>query len=452
MQYLQQPRYRENIWRATEHALQQRHQAVAEIADWEKLRLEGHHIKKQVIEHLPRYLNQFIENARTKGIIVYQASDALAANQYVEQIARQHGVRRIVKSKSMVTEEIGLNAHLQQKGLEIVETDLGEYIVQLAGETPVHLVGPALHKSRQEIGRLFSEQLGIAYTAEPSELTRMARNFLREKFLAADMGVTGANFGIADSGRVVVVENEGNARMCMTLPRIRVVIMGMERLIPSERNLPLFLTLLCRSATGQRLTGYVSITGGPGPSPSPEGPENVYYVVVDNGRSRLLRNSLLKETLYCIRCAACYNICPVYQTIGGHAYGWVYQGPIGAVMTPELLDYPNAGDLPFASTLCGACSEICPVKIPLHRLLLYQRQRIVQHTKRSATEKYIVAIFEKLANHPPLWNRVIGLLGRLQRWLPVEIPIPGWCDSRTFPQVQWPPFSLWWKKHKNQKT
>ncbi|NOX38552.1 MAG: iron-sulfur cluster-binding protein [Calditrichaeota bacterium] len=448
--YLQNSRYRENIRRATEHALEQRRLAVDEIPDWERLRQEGHRRKQQIIDHLPEHLNQFIENARARGIVVYQAPDARTANQFVEQIARQHGVRRIVKSKSMVTEEIGLNAHLQQNGLEVVETDLGEYIVQLAGETPVHLVGPALHKSRQEIGQLFAEKLGVTYTEDPSELTRLARNILREKFLTADMGITGANFGIVDSGRVVVVENEGNARLCMTLPRIRVVIMGMERLIPSEADLPLFLTLLCRSATGQRLTSYVSITGGPASSPSPEGPEKVYYVVVDNGRSRLLQDPHLKKALYCIRCAACYNICPIYQTIGGHAYGWVYQGPIGAVITPELSGDQRADDLPFASTLCGACSDICPVKIPLHHLLLYQRQRIVQRTSGPHSEKLGFALFEKLARHSMLWNRMIRLLGKVQRVFPGELPVPGWTHSRIFPRVEWPTFTQWWQKHKRK--
>ncbi len=449
--YLRAGRYRENIYRATTHALAQRRRAVAEIPHWEALREQAHQIKREVIDNLEYHLERFLHHARQQGITAVVAQTAAAANAEVEAIARRHGVQTVVKSKSMVTEEIGLNPYLQQRGFDIVETDLGEFIIQLAEERPVHLVGPALHKSRQEIGHLFHQQLGTPYTDDPTLLARIARRALREKFLAADMGITGANFGIVDSGRVVVIENEGNARLCMTLPRIHVVIMGMERFIPSETDLPLFLTLLCRSATGQRLTAYVSVTGGPLPSPFPEGPEQVYYIIVDNGRTRLLRDPWLKQALYCIRCAACYNACPVYQTVGGYPYGWVYQGPIGAVITPEFLGPRMAGGLPFLSTLCGACTDVCPVKIPLHRLLVYQRHRMLQRGSGAWWEKKFFSFFEKLASHPHRWNKTLQILGTLQRHAGIPRWLPGWSPSRKLPRVHPQNFFQWWKRHQSSE-
>lgn len=349
---------RRNISKAAWHSVEKRNQVVAEIPGWEELRQQAHHIKREVIDHLFENLDTFETNARQKGIEVFRARDAKEANQLAEKIACKHGVKRIVKSKSMVTEETGFNDYMLASDFEVIETDLGEYIIQLAQESPSHLTAPALHKSRVEIAELFREKLGIPYTEDPGELTEIARKVLREKFLTAEMGVSGANFAIIESGGIAIVENEGNARMCATLPPVHVAFIGMERLIPRVSDLSLFLTLLCRSATAQRLTSFVSVINGPRPPYAYDGPEYLYYIIIDNKRSSLLKDEHLKQALYCIRCGACYNTCPVYQNIGGHAYGWVYQGPIGAIITPQFLGLEEAKALPFASSLCGSCTDI----------------------------------------------------------------------------------------------
>lgn len=445
-QHLKNRVMRENIARAAWLSVQKRNERVAEIPEWEELREKAYRIKREVIEHLWENLDIFQENAGKRGIEVFRAADAAEANRLAADIARKHGVKRIAKSKSMLTEEIGFNDYMQEKGLEVVETDLGEYIIQIAGEAPSHLTAPALHKSRREIGRLFQEKLNVPYSENPEELTALAREVLREKFLAADMGVTGANFGIIESGQIVVVENEGNARMCAALPNVHLAFIGIERLIPRVYDLDLFLTLLCRSATGQKITSFVSLINGPRPPHAYDGPEKVYYILVDNRRSSFLQYEQLKQALYCIRCGACYNVCPVYQNIGGHAYGWVYQGPIGAVITPQLLGLPEAKDLPFASSLCGACSETCPVKIPLHRLLLYQRRRIVEESLSAGVEKAAFKVFAALARSPKLFVAPGRWIGRLQRLLPLQLRAPGWSKSRELPQAAKQTFREWWGK------
>lgn len=435
---------RENITRAAQLSVSKRNERVAEIPAWEELREAAHRIRREVIEHLWENLDIFEANARKRGIEIFRAADAAEANRLAEDIARQHRVKLIAKSKSMLTEEIGFNEYMQEKGLKVVETDLGEYIIQLAGEAPSHLTAPALHKSRKEIARLFQEKLHVPCSDNPEELTALARQVLREKFLAADMGVTGANFGIIESGQIVIVENEGNARMCASLPNLHLAFIGIERLIPRVSDLDLFLTLLCRSATGQKITSFVSLINGPRPPHAYDGPEKVYYILVDNRRSSFLNDEQLKQALYCIRCGACYNVCPVYQNIGGHAYGWVYQGPIGAVIAPQFLGLAEARDLPFASSLCGACSDACPVKIPLHRLLLYQRRRIVEKGLSSAMEKAAFKIFSALARSPALFVAPGKWIGRLQRVLRLRFRAPGWSKSRELPRPAKQLFRQWW--------
>lgn len=445
-QFLSNPTLRQNVVRATQLSLSKRAKVVGEIPRWEALREQAHRIKREVIDRLPEMLERFEAQARQRGIIVHRAQDAREANAIAEGIAREAGVRTIVKSKSMLTEEIDFNEAMIARGYEVVETDLGEYIIQLAGEPPSHLTGPAIHKSRKEIAALFAEKLGVPYSEDPEVLTEIARKTLRQKFLSAEMGVTGANFGIVETGQIAVVENEGNARLCMTLPRVHVAFIGIERLIPLPEHLPLFLTLLCRSSTGQKLTGFITLVDGPRAPDALDGPEKVHYILVDNGRSRLRADEHLREALYCIRCGACYNVCPVYQNIGGHAYGWVYQGPIGAVITPEFLGLEQAGTLPFASSLCGACSNICPVKIPLHHLLLYQRHRVVEAGMSPRWERLAMRGFHRV-NRSPRRVHLVGALARtFRRLMGGKLPVPGWIDSREFPDFPPQTFRQWWKQ------
>ncbi len=442
---------RRNIAKATWLSMQKREKVVTEIDDWEARREEAHLIKKDIVANLFDYLDQFEARAKQQGIVVHRAADAAEANKIAEQIARDHDVKSIVKSKSMLTEEIDFNKHMIGKGFEVIETDLGEYILQLADEPPSHLTGPAVHMSRVEIAKVFHEQLGIDYSEDPEHLTITARNLLRDKFLEADMGVTGANFAIIENGGVAVVENEGNARMCMTLPRIHVAIIGIERMIPRVEDLGLFLPLLCRSATGQKLTSFISMIDGPRKPNEYDGPESVHYILVDNGRSGFLEDEHMKEALHCIRCGACYNTCPVYQNIGGHAYGWVYQGPIGAVITPQLLGLEAAGSLPFASSLCGSCSEVCPVKIPLHHLLLYQRNRVVKAGLAPSMEKTAMNQFVRVGKSPKTMGR-LGKAGRFfQRLLGKKAYVPGWSKSREFPEIAENSFRKWWRDNKNDE-
>lgn len=441
----------ENITRATMLTVKKRNKSVAEIPQWEEMRRQAHQIKREMIDNLEENLCEFEKNAAAKGVTVLRAKDGAEANTLAEEIARKHDAKRIVKAKSMLTEEIGFNDYMIGKGFEVVETDLGEYILQLAGESPSHLIGPAMHKSRFDIAKLFSEKLGIAYSDDPKILTETARKILREKFLNADIGVTGANFGIIENGAIVVVENEGNARMCLTLPKVHIAFIGMERLIPAVENLALFLTLLCRSANGQKMTSYISMLSGPRLPQAYDGPEKSYYIIVDNGRSTFLADEHLKQALYCIRCSACYNVCPVYQNIGGHAYGWVYQGPIGAVITPQLLGLKNAPDLPFASSLCGSCTDVCPVKIPLHHLLLYQRNRIIKTVYRPATEKAAVSGFVLAAGSAFRFGKLGQWGAWLQRMLDGLLRVPGWSKSRELPLLAKKSFRRWWKENVRDK-
>lgn len=440
-----------NIQKATEIAAKKRDQAVEEVSNWEELRENANQIRREIIDNLNENLGLFEKNARKNGVEVFRAADATEANSYAEEIAEKHGVKLIVKSKSMVSEEIGFDDYMIDKGIEVVETDLGEFIIQLANESPSHLIGPAMHKSRPEIAKLFAEKLGMPYSDDPKVLAETARKILRKKFLKADMGVTGANFGIVENGAIVIVENEGNARMCHTLPKVHLALIGIERLIPSVNDLALFLTLLCRSATGQKLSSYVSILTGPRLPEAYDAPEKSYYILIDNKRSTFLEDDQLKQTLYCIRCSACYNVCPVYQNIGGHAYGWVYQGPIGAVITPQLLGLKNAKDLPFASSLCGSCSDVCPVKIPLHHLLLYQRSRIIKELRPSQFERMIFRGFTKFANSTVKFKNAAKLLRIFQRIIPAQPYFPGWSKSRKFPNIAKQSFREWWKDSHNNR-
>jgi L-lactate dehydrogenase complex protein LldF len=348
--------------------------AFSQIPDSEALRLKGNSIKKSTLERLDCYLERLESKVNELGGEVHWARDARDAVKIVCEIAGKNGVRSVVKGKSMTSEEIGLNEALIEQGIDAVETDLGEFIIQLADEPPSHIVGPALHKSKEEVADLFAEKLGVEKVETPEELTVIARSALRKKFLEADMGITGANFAVAETGTIVLFENEGNIRFATTLPRIHVAIMGIEKVIPTLEDLMVLMKLLARSATGQKLSSYVSMITGPRRTGEWDGAEEFHLVILDNGRSRILRDEELRETLYCIRCGACLNICPVYQKIGGHSYGWVYSGPIGSILTPQLIDPERAGHLPFLSTLCGACAE---AEDPLWRTKPHRLERTI---------------------------------------------------------------------------
>ncbi|MDX9758779.1 MAG: LutB/LldF family L-lactate oxidation iron-sulfur protein [Bacteroidota bacterium] len=442
------PRLRGNLARATTTSLVKRAAVVADYDDWESMRAVAHDIKRHVLDHADDYLARFERQATAAGATVHFAGDAEDASRLICEIAARHGRRVAVKSKSMTGEEIDLTHALERAGLETIETDLGEYIIQLAEEPPSHITAPALHKSRGEIGQLFSEKLGIEYSDDPERLTEVARAVLREDFLRADVGVSGVNFAIAESGTLCIVENEGNARLSTTLPRVHIAVMGFEKLLPDFETLSLFLNLLGRSATGQRLTCYTSLITGPRRADEHDGPDELHIVILDNGRARLLADAALREALLCIRCGACLNVCPVYQKIGGHGYGSIYPGPIGSVITPIFRGETRAAGLPFASSLCGACADICPVHIDLHHLLLTWRARISGKRKGKWTERLIMWTFVRVAARTALFDlagRLLRVFGPLLRSRDGGLRVPIWSDTRTFPAPPPRSFKQCWR-------
>jgi L-lactate dehydrogenase complex protein LldF len=418
--------------KATQTALHKRDDKVKQIPYWEALRYKAHSIKKEVIEHLDRYLEQFEANCQKNGIQMHWAADGQEARNIILKLAQQNNVKTVVKAKSLTTEEIHLNDFLIEHGVETLETDLGEYIVQLMGQIPSHLTAPALHLTRQDIGKLFQQKLGVTYTEDPSELLRIARSRLREKFLNADMGISGVNFAIANSGSFCIVENEANAHLSVSLPRIHVAVMGIEKLVPDMASLAYFLKLLAPSATGQKASCYVNFVGGPSHQKYQEGPEEVHVVLLDNGRSQILADPQLRETLFCIRCGACLNICPIYQQVGGHAYGWVYMGPIGITLIPQYLGEAEGRYAPYASSLCGACYEICPVRINIPHHLLTLRNRVVESGNSLKMEKVGIAGWAFLAKHPLLYRMATWFPGKFQQLLPkgISFPAPGYAKER----------------------
>lgn len=350
--------------------------AMASVDDWEGLREKARAIKEETLLHLDKYLVEFTENAERAGATVHWARDGKEACAIVLALLNEREAKTVVKSKSMATEEIHLNRALEDAGIDPVETDLGEWIIQLAGETPSHIVVPAIHKTKGQIADLFIEKVGIEKTGDVDVLTKTARRILRERFAAADVGISGVNFGVAATGTILMLENEGNIRLTTSLPKTHIALMGIEKIVPKFADLDIFLKLLPRSGTGQRLTAYQSLITGTKRNAGDEGPDEVHIIMMDNGRSRMLAHPVTRQSLACIRCGACLNACPVYQQVGGHAYGSVYPGPIGAVITPQLVGLAKAKQLPYASSLCGACKEVCPVKIDIPELLLHLRAEI----------------------------------------------------------------------------
>ncbi len=445
---LAQPHLRRNLRRATDRFMEARASAFAQLADPDGLRATARALRARTVARLPELLEQFAERLLARGAHVHWAADAASARHYIGEVARRHGVRKAVKSKSMASEEIGLNRYLEELGIQVVETDLGEWIVQLAGETPSHILVPAIHKDRRQIAALFGQVAGSRVPEEPAALAAFARACLRDEFLQADMGISGVNFGVAASGSLVLVTNEGNGRMVTSLPRVHVALMGMERLVADLAELDVLLALLARSATGQALSAYTSIITGPRRPGEADGPEELHVVILDNGRSALL-GSDLQEALHCIRCGACLNVCPVYRQIGGHAYGWVYSGPIGAVLTPALLPSAAARELPLASSLCGACWQACPVGIPLHDLLLRLRRR---RPPAGMAERLAWRVWVALWGSPRLYRWSLGVvaaLAPLTRWQGLSrLPLASrWARGRALPRVPSQGFRHWWREN-----
>lgn len=437
---------------------------VAELPHFEQLRQMASDIRLHTIETLDFYLEQLEEKVTAAGGRVHWAATAEDARQIVLDIARRNNVRLAVKSKSMATEEIALNHALEAAGIEALETDLGEYIIQLAGTGPSHIIVPAVHLTKEEIAAIFSEKLGVEAPADPVELTRIAHEVLREKFLRAEMGISGANFLVAETGTLVMVTNEGNGRMCTTLPDLHVAVVGIDKVIPDWDSLTVFLKLLARSATGQKLSTYTQFITGPRASPEQSrrdegefGPREFHLVLLDNGRSNVLRDPIGREVFKCIRCGACANVCPVYKNVGGFAYGWFISGPIGAIFAPQMLGTPVARELPYASTLCGACADICPVKIPIPTILRHLRRRVAEGDELAApTMPAPIRAAARLSAFALAQNWIYRLGARI---LPLVMSIfrrGDWIPSAPYPLSRWtkarplPPFTAgfrqWWGK------
>jgi L-lactate dehydrogenase complex protein LldF len=368
---------------------------LSRIANLENAKRKAHVIKWKVMENLDKFLPEFESNFQRRGGKVIWANDVAEAQAEILQIMERANAKTVVKSKSMVTEEIHLNEFLESHQMESLETDLGEYIVQLLGQKPYHIVTPAMHLSKDDIAKLFHERFGTPIDATPEQLTLKARELLREKYLTADVGITGANFLIADTGSIAISENEGNARLCTTFPKIHIAIVGIEKIIPSMADLDLFWPMLSTHGTGQNLTVYNSILSGPRQADETDGPEEMYVILLDNGRTNLLAQKEQRQGLYCIRCGACLNACPIYKNVGGHTYNTPYSGPIGSVITPHMRGMEDFKHLSYASSLCGNCSEVCPVKIEIHKMLLLNRRDAVKEGIVTKKERWGWSLWKK---------------------------------------------------------
>lgn len=423
-----------------------------DLGNWEDWRTLGSEIRTHTLENIDYYLHLLSDNVEKRGGKVFFAQTAEEANEYIQNVVKQKEAKKIVKAKSMVTEEIGLNDALADVGSEVVETDLGEWILQLDEDPPSHIVTPALHKNKEQIQETFHTERGYEGSDTPEDLGLFAREQLRKDFLAADVGITGCNFAVAESGAVTFVTNEGNARLATSLPDTQISVMGMERLVPTWEELDVLVSLLTRSAVGQKLTSYVTSITGTRLAGETDGPEDYHLVIVDNGRSKILGTEF-QSALHCIRCAACINVCPVYRHVGGHAYGSIYPGPIGAVLTPLLDGYEDHKELPYASTLCGACTEACPVKIPLHEQLIRHREIIADEEKNTPiSEKAMMKGFAQWASTPTAYKMSAAMARTaLKPWSKDEKiengpgPMKGWTNTRNFPAPSESSFRSWFK-------
>ena len=456
--------------RNAERRLQGRDQAFGGLPDAEAVRDRGRAIRIETLAHLDRYLEQFADNVERNGGHVHWAATAAEAREVILRLARESAARRpagqqgppiVAKGKTMVSEEIELNHALEAAGMRAIETDLGEFIVQLRGETPSHLITPAVHLRREDVSELFQERFGMTPTLDVAQMTAVARTELRRAFFTADLGLSGANFGVAETGTITLVTNEGNGRLCTSVPRVHVALMGIERLVPTLADLEVMLRLLPRSATAQKLTSYVSLLTGPRRLGEPDGPEELHVVLLDNGRSRAL-GSELAESLMCIRCGACLNVCPVFREIGGHAYGAVYGGPIGSVVSTALFG-TEFNELANASTLCGACRDVCPVRIDIPTMLLAVRSRYVESGQAPTWLRFGIRAWAwamagpgryRLAQRAAAFGtRLLARDGRVRALPP---PLDGWTRRRDFPVFAGSTFHDRWrsrsKQHKGQAT
>jgi len=438
---LRDPRLLKALTGLRERMVAGRAKSVLELDNFEEIREAGTRIRDHALAHLDLYLEEFERNAIASGAKVHWAENSQQMNQLVLEIARQAEVRKVIKSKSMLGEESGLNRFLIQAGIEVRETDLGEYIIEQSDDVPSHIIAPAVHKTMEEVADLFHEKHNLPRKTDIAEMTSEARVMLRPHFLTADMGITGANFLVAQTGTTVIVTNEGNGRMTTTMPRVHVVIAGIEKVVPTLEDVSTLLRLLTRSATAQPISNYLTFTTGPKRPGDPDGPEEFHIIIVDSGRTGVL-GSDLREALRCIRCGACMNHCPVYQNIGGHPYGWVYPGPIGSVLTPAYAGLEKAIDLPNAATLCNQCGVVCPVKIPLPDLMRKLREKQVQQGLRPWQERLGLKLWSFAANRPALYGWFTKVTARIGKWMGGaegmlhHLPGGGWTEERDMPAPQ----------------
>ena len=451
------------VYGGTKATTEKRHTILQrDYPDPDKLRETAGLIKQHTLEHLDTYLEQAEERLTTNGAKVHWAVDADRANELVLDIMRQHGCSRMVKSKSMVSEEMELSSYLQEHGMECLETDLGEYIIQIDHDHPSHIVKPIAHKNRWEVAASFEREglgnyEGMSADDLPAAITRDARKFLREKYYSADCGLTGANFVSAESGRMVLVTNEGNARFCVAANRVHIAVIGIEKLVPRDQDLSLMLNLIGRSGTGQQLTVYTQFINGPKSPQQPDGPEHLHVIFIDNRRTEVLESDC-REILRCIRCGACLNVCPIYRQAGGHAYRSVYPGPVGAVLSPLLAGnrFPELADLPKASSLCGACNEVCPVNIPIPDLLLRLRDKAKREQAKQAMKGTPdLTLWAVLASQPAMWKTALTM-GHAMNYVPTQlIPDPSaqaWQSSRKLPEFHGGEFRKWFAQHQHRSS
>ena len=452
-QALADPRLQKAIYTATGRLIEHRAGVVnpGVLPHYQELRTQANAIKRHTIENLDYYLEQLEANVVAHGGKVIFCRNGQEVSDFVLGLAKERQARIIVKSKSMTSEEIHFNENLERHQLEAVETDLGEYLLQLAHQRPYHIVAPALHMTRNDVADILTEKLGVEKEVVIEKQTKIARGVLRQKFLEADIGVSGANFLVADSGAIVVVENEGNARLSTSAPKIHIAIAGIEKVIPRAQDLAVFLNLLGRSATGQPLTSYTSFLSGPKRPGEVDGPDEFYLVLLDNGRTKLLADPEKRQSLYCIRCGACLNHCPVYRKIGGHNYPGVYSGPIGAIITPQFQGVKKDTWLPFASSLCGACAEVCPVKIEIPKLLLKLREETSEAKKREGSgglERLAFRGFAWVMAHPKIYRMLARLGAKIAPTPPAIGPLRQWASQRELPRLAKQDFRAMWKARK----
>jgi L-lactate dehydrogenase complex protein LldF len=436
---------RQNLRSAMDTLISKRQAVFPDEEEIENLREIGNAIKQKALNRLPELLDQLEKKCMQNGIQVYWAETTDEANQIVLDIMRSHDAKEIVKGKSMVSEEMHINHFLIENGIEPIETDLGEFIIQLAGETPSHIIVPAIHKNKDEVAQLFHEKIpDTPYTEKVEELTAIARNTLRKKYAAAQVGLSGVNFAIAETGTLLLVENEGNGRMCTTVPQVHIAVMGLEKVIPNWADVPPLLRLLTGSATGQLITTYVNMITTPRKPGQKDGPKEVHLIILDNGRSHILADPEFRQTLQCIRCGTCLNHCPVYTRIGGHAYGFVYPGPIGKILTPQIEGLEKAGELVTASSLCNACGDVCPVKIPIPSLI--RRLRNESHSsaatshvkdhgsKHNPIEHLVWKAWVRMNTVPLLREANEKIMGAVGNKMPSVGPLRAWKSARTAPK------------------